>query len=1682
MLLTVHDSKMHKVAFLDNTKEKTLNYYEDLWIEDLVKVTNTFDFSIDKKELEADTVNKKAYQVLSERSFISFTFMGRKMLFNVMNIKERGGKIQVFCEDLNLELLNENVTPYEATTKMSFVDYCVAFNILNFGAITIGHNEIEDYERVLKWEGTENKHQRLISLARQFDAEIEFRTYLNKDSSLKSLVMNVYKKNDGKKHQGVGKRRDDIILINDRNVDDIERSIGKEKIKTMMTPTGKKTVDVVITKPNPKYVAPTARTVSYSGGGLVYAGRSISKSNVQALLSYCTQYKLLPSGVLSQLFVESFWGKSTVGQVDNNWGGMTWTGSTTRPSGVTVSRGMARPASEGGYYNHYASVADYFKDYTYLIAEQGLYKVKGKDSLEAFTKGLFREGGALYDYAAIGYKHYIYSMKDVRYNINRLNNKAMDNLDDLFRGKGTVGVAPVSKVASQTKAVLNEMAGLKGHRIGNGQCYGLSAWYAMKLGGAGLNGGVTGFRGLRPGGGSAASNIGEDYNWSQFGWKVVVPSKVEHLIAGSIANIRANAGGPVYTGAYGHTVTIKSLSGDTLTVYEQNFAGHQYVEERTYSASAYLRVIQTLVYPPEIVQGKRVEATATTAVTTTPIVESGNNEPKTISETQQKEKITTIDPTIYREWKNAKGEVEFYLKNGSIYAPLAKELYPSVLSGEEVGDDWLKERMELETDDQEILITEALEALKKICYPSLTYDVDAYEPSLNAGDTIKIVDRKFHPTLTLEARATRQERSFTAPSKNKTKFDNYRALESKMPASLQSRYEELNELAKPYDLRLITSNGQTFKNGIGSSVITAEVWKNNKLFDATFQFKNVDTLISSGLTCLINANEISETYVVTIEAYIGNEFIASKQLTFSNVNDGADGIGINSTSVTYGISTSASAQPTNWTEAMPVAKQGEYLWKRTITDYTDPSKPDTIELTYSYQGKNGSAGTSLTVSKTEYQAGTSGTVAPTGTWTIAIPTVADGQFLWMKATMSDNSTIIVPTKQGAKGKDGVTYYPHAAYANKSKDIFYDSLPSFANSPGYQGALVSSVPENGAYKITTTGGTHVMKTFVGINGTSGKALWTIVRLKNTHSTNNLRLVFNGIGDGTVLNGSFPTIVIKPGEEYFFMKSGVARSDYDFIQITFQSDSADKDLAFTLYEASFYNSSPFVNFSFVPNNHAYLGNYTDTLENASTDITKYNWSLTKGSDGKDGISVTNNIPSYVLSTSGTTAPTTGWSSSIPTLIKGRFLWTKNDLTLSDSTTKTSYFVTYIPNDGINGQTPVVHTAYANSQNGAVDFSITDSTNRRFIGQYVDYSTTNSTDYTKYKWVDMTANVKVGNNNLLVDTKTLSSNYFTTNNTSETYLGGTVATGIAPSGSYRDTYRQAMKIAPEGNEFIVSFYAKSSIDNVTINNHFYSPNRTIKGISSTGALFNNVNGGDGLIAFKLTTQWKRYWIKWTIRDASSEAENVPMNVILGRNFDSVNSVSIALPALYVGNINTEHSDAPEDIQSSIDSKADQLLTQQQILALEEKTTLERENAIAEAMQNTISEVEQKWQLWYETNTKDEKQQVANDIASLMQRTAELDYKLGEASAKFSFINNETIIGEDGVAIGDKAGKAKLFMSGDSISFLTNGVAQMTLTGDTLSIKNGLFTERIQIGNFVEEVYDKNPLFNVTRAIKNS
>lgn len=99
-----------------------------------------------------------------------------------------------------------------------------------------------------------------------------------------------------------------------------------------------------------------------------------------------------------------------------------------------------------------------------------------------------------------------------------------------------------------------------------------------------------------------------------------------------------------------------------------------------------------------------------------------------------------------------------------------------------------------------------------------------------------------------------------------------------------------------------------------------------------------------------------------------------------------------------------------------------------------------------------------------------------------------------------------------------------------------------------------------------------------------------------------------------------------------------------------------------------------FSVSDGNREYIGMYVDFVEADSTDPTKYTWSLIKGADGAQGVPGT---------------------------------------------------------PGANGKTPYFHIAYANSADGRTGFSVDDSVNKLYIGQYTDYTPDDSTDPTKYNW---------------------------------------------------------------------------------------------------------------------------------------------------------------------------------------------------------------------------------------------------------------------------------------------------------------------------------------------------------------
>lgn len=241
MLLTIHDANLQKVAFVDNDKQNTLNYYDDTWSRDLPTGSSTFEFTVFKKAIKSDTALSKAYQYLNERAWVSFRYHGRTYLFNVMTVEENEQTIKCYCENLNLDLINEHANPYKAERAMSFIEYCQEMGLLGFSNLSVGINEISDRRRTLEWEGQDTNLARLLSLAHKFDAEIEFETQLNADSSIKSFRVNVYREND-EKHQGVGRVRNDIQLTYGKNLTSITRKVDKTGVFNAIRPTGKRRV------------------------------------------------------------------------------------------------------------------------------------------------------------------------------------------------------------------------------------------------------------------------------------------------------------------------------------------------------------------------------------------------------------------------------------------------------------------------------------------------------------------------------------------------------------------------------------------------------------------------------------------------------------------------------------------------------------------------------------------------------------------------------------------------------------------------------------------------------------------------------------------------------------------------------------------------------------------------------------------------------------------------------------------------------------------------------------------------------------------------------------------------------------------------------------------------------------------------------------------------------------------------------------------------------------------------------------------------------------------------------------------------------------------------------------------------------------------------------------------------
>lgn len=441
------------------------------------------------------------------------------------------------------------------------------------------------------------------------------------------------------------------------------------------------------------------------------------------------------------------------------------------------------------------------------------------------------------------------------------------------------------------------------------------------------------------------------------------------------------------------------------------------------------------------------------------------------------------------EEKNELGQVEFYSKrgNGLVFAPLSRERYPSTMNPGNA-DNWTRKDFQTEYKDVNALKGYALRTIKQYAYPLMTYTVDVHSSfmenykDVNLGDTVKIINNNFRGGLALEARVFEMIISFDMPLNNSVVFTNFRKLANNPSSSLQQRIDEIAAKALPYRVEITTTNGTAFKNGVGRSTVRPVLKQGDKTVNATWRFVIDGTIKYVGMTYDVVASQITQPTAVTVSAWVDNKEVASEEVTFLNVSDGRNGakgdpgpagpkgdrgndglpgkngVGLKSTTITYGMSDNETTMPTSWTANPPILVKGKYLWTKTQWIYTDLSSETGYQKTYIPQngskgddGLPGKDGVGIRSTTITYAQGASGTVAPTSGWSGQVPNVPAGQFIWTKTvwTYTDSTTETgysvskigdqgprgpqgpkgdqgIP---GVKGADGKTQYTHIAYAD-----------------------------------------------------------------------------------------------------------------------------------------------------------------------------------------------------------------------------------------------------------------------------------------------------------------------------------------------------------------------------------------------------------------------------------------------------------------------------------------------------------------------------------------------------------------------------------------------------------------------------------------------------------------------------
>lgn len=1009
---------------------------------------------------------------------------------------------------------------------------------------------------------------------------------------------------------------------------------------------------------------------------------------------------------------------------------------------------------------------------------------------------------------------------------------------------------------------------------------------------------------------------------------------------------------------------------------------------------------------------------------------------------------TNLESVEFEE-KNERGQVEFYSKKGSpmVYAPLSMEKYPSTLKDSDT-DRWTRKDFETEYKDVNALKGYALRTIKQYAYPLLTYTVDVQSSfmdnykDVNLGDTVKIINNNFRGGLALEARVSEMVVSFDMPLNNSVVFTNFRRLVNKPSDNLQQRIDEIAARALPYRIEITTTNGTAFKNGVGRSTVRPVLKQGDKTVSATWRFVIDGTIKYVGMTYDMVASEITQPTALTVSAWVDNKEVASEEVTFLNISDGKNGVkgdkgdqgpagpkgdrgndglpgkngvGLKSTTITYGMSDSDTIMPTSWTANPPVLVKGKYLWTKTQWMYTDFSSEIGYQKTYIPQnGSNGNDGlpgkdgVGIVNTTIEYLKHTNGQIVPNAKYY--------SSFNWNNLTLSQHleydfvqDLTLIKSGKHVKYTDltvGEIVTDRTGELFPIKEIFGTGGDDI--NPGY----VNLKPSIGKWN----------KNIPTVN--PGEYLWTKTVWTYTDNTTETGYSVSKIGEQGPQGPKG-----EKGERGAQGERGLTgtqgpqglqgpKGDQGIPGVK----GADGKTQYT--HIAYADTVSGSGFSQTDTNKPFIGMYQDFNATDSRNPQDYRWSKWKGSDGRDG------IPGKAG---------------------------------ADGRTPYVHFAYADSTDGRNG--------FSLTQNGnkrylgvCTNFNRTDSTNP------ADYSWSDMTGSVSVGGENLIINSAFPNNldnwgfweasqsnaNLSIST-----HGFYYNGTKPLFLLKTPSS-LVPASTLRFPVKRNT-----GYSFNIQAFATVNIKGVDIYFLGRKSNETSKTFTKV-VNFKSHNGSPSTTGLA----------KWHLTFNSGECDEGFIRIDnKGTNNGSQSLLFFTELDCYEGTTDRAWQVSPKDLKIQLDSKADSALTQDQLNKLNEINSVMKAELDAKVSLDTLNQWVKAYQDFVNANNAN-RAQAEKNLADASARVTKLENNLNDMSERWNFIDSYMASSNEGLIIGKTDNSSSmLFNPNGRISMFSAGNEVMYISQGVIHIENGIFSKTIQIGRFREEQDFINPDRNIIR-----